>query len=153
MRLALRCARDSMPPLRLAILRDVAAHPSTTPTEVRKTVGQTVYDDRSPHAGDAVVARAVARGARGGDGDGGCGRQGRDDDEDDVEVHSGEGDHRIRAGGRHTRNVTYSGRDDIEGHRVHHARGRFDALRTAVHDRSQLPPDAPQQSLPPLTEI
>jgi hypothetical protein len=36
LRLAIRCARDSMPPLRLAILDDVAAHPASTPTEVRR---------------------------------------------------------------------------------------------------------------------
>lgn len=35
MRLAIRCARDSMPPLRLAILLDVAAHPKTTTHAVR----------------------------------------------------------------------------------------------------------------------
>ena len=29
LRLAIRCARDSMPPLRLAILDDVAVHPDT----------------------------------------------------------------------------------------------------------------------------
>jgi hypothetical protein len=34
--LALRCARDSMPPLRLAILKDVWEHVLTTPTETRK---------------------------------------------------------------------------------------------------------------------
>lgn len=38
MRLALRCARDSMPPLRLAILEDVAHHPESTPTDVRKRI-------------------------------------------------------------------------------------------------------------------
>jgi hypothetical protein len=36
MRLALRCARDSVPPLRLAILDDLAAHPASTTTEVRR---------------------------------------------------------------------------------------------------------------------
>jgi hypothetical protein len=36
MRLAIRCARDSMPPLRLAILRDLAEHPNSMPTQVRK---------------------------------------------------------------------------------------------------------------------
>ena len=35
-RLAIRCARDSMPPLRLAILDDIAAHPSSTATDVRR---------------------------------------------------------------------------------------------------------------------
>jgi hypothetical protein len=38
--LALRCARDSMPPLRLAILEDLAAHPSSTPTDVRRRLGK-----------------------------------------------------------------------------------------------------------------
>jgi hypothetical protein len=36
MRLAIRCARDSMPPLRLEILTDLTAHPDSTPTDVRK---------------------------------------------------------------------------------------------------------------------
>lgn len=36
LRLAIRCARDSMPPLRLAILDDVAEHPASTATEVRR---------------------------------------------------------------------------------------------------------------------
>lgn len=36
LRLALRCARDSMPPLRLAILLDVAANPLSRTTDVRK---------------------------------------------------------------------------------------------------------------------
>jgi Toprim-like len=35
MRLAIRCARDSMPPLRLQILEDVAAHPNSQPQDVR----------------------------------------------------------------------------------------------------------------------
>jgi hypothetical protein len=35
-RLALRCARDSMPPLRLAILDDVAAHPDSRTGDVRQ---------------------------------------------------------------------------------------------------------------------
>ena len=35
-RLAIRCARDSMPPLRLAIIDDVAKNPRSTPTDVRK---------------------------------------------------------------------------------------------------------------------
>jgi hypothetical protein len=34
--LAIRCARDSMPPLRLAILDDVAAHPDSTTPDVRR---------------------------------------------------------------------------------------------------------------------
>lgn len=36
MRLAIRCARDSMPPLRLEILKDLTVHSDSTPTEVRK---------------------------------------------------------------------------------------------------------------------
>jgi hypothetical protein len=36
MGLALRCARDSMPPLRLAILDDVAAHPGSQTRDVRR---------------------------------------------------------------------------------------------------------------------
>ncbi|MGK9280875.1 hypothetical protein KXR73_09385 [Micrococcus luteus] len=40
MRLAVRCARDSMPPLRLAILDDVAAYPGASTAEVRKRVGK-----------------------------------------------------------------------------------------------------------------
>ena len=35
LRLAIRCGRDSMPPLRLAILDDVAAHPGSTTHDVR----------------------------------------------------------------------------------------------------------------------
>lgn len=40
LRLAIRCARDSMPPLRLLILDDVAANPRATASEVRKRVGK-----------------------------------------------------------------------------------------------------------------
>ena len=40
LRLALRCARDSMPPLRLALIDDLSEHPSSTPTEVRKRLGK-----------------------------------------------------------------------------------------------------------------
>lgn len=40
LRLALRCARDSMPPLRLAIIEDVAANPSSTATDVRKRLNK-----------------------------------------------------------------------------------------------------------------
>lgn len=39
-RLAIRCARDSMPPLRLAILDDIAAHPGSSTVEVRKRLGK-----------------------------------------------------------------------------------------------------------------
>lgn len=40
MRLAIRCARDSMPPLRLAIVDDVAANPYSTTADVRKRLGK-----------------------------------------------------------------------------------------------------------------
>jgi hypothetical protein len=40
LRLAIRCARDSMPPLRLAILLDVAAHPNSRTSDVRKRLGK-----------------------------------------------------------------------------------------------------------------
>jgi hypothetical protein len=36
LRLAIRCARDSMPPLRLAIIEDLAQHPHSSTSEVRK---------------------------------------------------------------------------------------------------------------------
>jgi hypothetical protein len=38
--LAVRCARDSMPPLRLAILDDVAAHPGSSTRDVRQRLGK-----------------------------------------------------------------------------------------------------------------
>jgi hypothetical protein len=40
LRLAVRCARDSMPPIRLQIIQDLAASPHSTPTEVRKRIGK-----------------------------------------------------------------------------------------------------------------
>ncbi|TSD95046.1 bifunctional DNA primase/polymerase [Skermania sp. ID1734] len=40
MRLAVRCARDSMPPLRLEIIEDVAAHPMSTSSDVRKRISK-----------------------------------------------------------------------------------------------------------------
>jgi hypothetical protein len=40
LRLAIRCARDSMPPLRLKIIDDVAAHPNSTTTDVRKRLNK-----------------------------------------------------------------------------------------------------------------
>ena len=40
MRLAIRCARDSIPPLRREILLDVAANPGSRPGDVRKRVGR-----------------------------------------------------------------------------------------------------------------
>lgn len=38
--LAIRCARDSMPPMRLAILLDVAANPDSSTHEVRRRLGK-----------------------------------------------------------------------------------------------------------------
>jgi hypothetical protein len=38
LRLAIRCARDSMPPLRLAIIDDVAQNPDSTAWDVRKRI-------------------------------------------------------------------------------------------------------------------
>ena len=38
MRLALRCARDSMPPIRYAILTDVAKHPHSRASDVRRRI-------------------------------------------------------------------------------------------------------------------
>lgn len=40
LRLAIRCARDSMPPIRLAIIDDLAGNPHATPTQVRKRLGK-----------------------------------------------------------------------------------------------------------------
>ncbi|WP_322859150.1 DUF3854 domain-containing protein [Mycobacterium europaeum] len=40
LRLAIRCARDSMPPLRLAIIDDIAAHPNSTATDVRRRLNK-----------------------------------------------------------------------------------------------------------------
>jgi hypothetical protein len=40
LQLAIRCARDSMPPLRLSILDDVAAHAGTTTKDVRRRLGK-----------------------------------------------------------------------------------------------------------------
>jgi len=40
LRLAIRCARDSMPPLRLAIIDDVAQHPDSSTKEVRQRLGK-----------------------------------------------------------------------------------------------------------------
>lgn len=40
LRLAIRCARDSMPPLRLAILDDVAANPGTRARDVRQRLNK-----------------------------------------------------------------------------------------------------------------
>jgi Primase C terminal 2 (PriCT-2) len=40
MELAIRCARDSIPPLRRAIILDVASHPDTNPGDVRKRLNK-----------------------------------------------------------------------------------------------------------------
>jgi len=40
LRLAIRCARDSMPPLRLALLDDVSAHPDSRPIDVRRRLAK-----------------------------------------------------------------------------------------------------------------
>jgi hypothetical protein len=40
LRLAIRCARDSIPPLRLKILLDVGANPESRPNDVRQRIGQ-----------------------------------------------------------------------------------------------------------------
>jgi len=40
LRLALRCARDSLPPLRLAILDDIARHPHSPTKDVRQRLGK-----------------------------------------------------------------------------------------------------------------
>ena len=40
MQLAIRCARDSIPPLRLEILLDLAEHPSSRPGDVRERINK-----------------------------------------------------------------------------------------------------------------
>ena len=40
LKLALRCARDSMPPIRLAIIKHVAEHPESTPGDVRSAINK-----------------------------------------------------------------------------------------------------------------
>jgi hypothetical protein len=40
MKLAIRCAHDSIPPLRLEILLDVAVHPETRPVDVRRRLSK-----------------------------------------------------------------------------------------------------------------
>lgn len=40
LRLAIRCARDSMPPLRLLIIDDLATHPDSTASDVRKRINK-----------------------------------------------------------------------------------------------------------------
>jgi hypothetical protein len=40
MKLAIRCARDSIPPLRLEILLDIAVHPGSQPGDVRRRISK-----------------------------------------------------------------------------------------------------------------
>lgn len=40
LRLAIRCARDSMPPMRLAIIEDLAKFPASSSSDVRKRIGK-----------------------------------------------------------------------------------------------------------------
>ncbi len=40
LRLAIRCARDSMPPLRLELVDDLGEHPESTTAQVRKRLGK-----------------------------------------------------------------------------------------------------------------
>ncbi|MDO0977178.1 ArsR family transcriptional regulator [Mycolicibacterium frederiksbergense] len=40
LRLAIRCARDSMPPLRLAIIDDISEHPDSPTADIRKRLGK-----------------------------------------------------------------------------------------------------------------
>ena len=40
MRLAIRCARDSMPPLRLTLIDDLAAHPGSSAIDIRKRINK-----------------------------------------------------------------------------------------------------------------
>ena len=56
LRLAIRCARDSMPPLRLAILDDLAEHPDSS-THGRAQAARQAADDRRPAAAGAAHAR------------------------------------------------------------------------------------------------
>jgi hypothetical protein len=61
LRLAIRCARDSMPPLRLAIIGDLADHPHSSTSEVRRRINKprnTV--DRQLQALHALGVVAVA---------------------------------------------------------------------------------------------
>ena len=57
MRLAIRCARDSIPPLRRDILLDVAANPSSRSEDVRKRIGR---PRMTIQAGDGGAAHAAA---------------------------------------------------------------------------------------------
>jgi hypothetical protein len=40
MRLALRCARDSIPPVRLQVLLDLASNPNSRPADVRRRIAK-----------------------------------------------------------------------------------------------------------------
>jgi hypothetical protein len=48
LRLAIRVARDSLPPMRLAIIDDLAKHPCSTPTDVRRRLGKPPESPLSP---------------------------------------------------------------------------------------------------------
>ena len=61
LRLAIRCARDSMPPLRLMILDDLVAHPASSTAEVRTRLGKprSTVDRQLP--GPAHAGRPTGR--------------------------------------------------------------------------------------------
>ena len=59
LRLAIRCARDSMPPLRLAIIDDLSEHPDIDTPRCPQAAQQAAGDRRPPASG-----AAHARGAR-----------------------------------------------------------------------------------------
>jgi hypothetical protein len=53
LRLAIRCTRDSMPPLRLAIIDDLASNPGSTTSDVRHRINKPVVHSRSATSGAA----------------------------------------------------------------------------------------------------
>jgi hypothetical protein len=53
LRLAIRCARDSMPLLRLAIIDDLASNPGSTTSDVRHRINKPVVHSRSATSGAA----------------------------------------------------------------------------------------------------
>ena len=61
LRLAIRVARDSMPPMRLAIIDDLAEHPYSTPDRRSQTVGKAAGHGRPTVTGAAQPARGGAR--------------------------------------------------------------------------------------------
>ena len=58
LRLAIRCARDSMPPLRLAIIDDLAAHPALDTDRGAQAARQAARHRRPPAPGAAHARRA-----------------------------------------------------------------------------------------------